>query len=1029
MVMFRIVCSGRKILLILLTFLFLAVPPKVQGGEGNGKKEVKNNPPIYIAFLWHMHQPIYWPYESIVQTQSNNRYPFNVIDIHNQRTGPYTIWPKNAVQKGVAANLPHFGAQVSFSGSLIENLNALEQSGNGNFINWKSHWNFAKNQNTSLGNPRMDMVGFGYFHPLMGLIEGEDIRKQIQMHKQIMATSLLGAYSKGIFPPENAFTPRMIPSLVAEGLEWVLVDNVHFDRAAQGYPFSTGGNIYEPNKADQINPNPNDWVQLNGLWAPTKNSAKWGRQPHYVEYVDPSTGQKSKIIAVPADRYMGNEDGRGGFGALNYEAVMSQLESYNTDPTKPILIVLHHDGDNYGGGSEGYYGGNFQNFVNWLVANPSRFVCTTIQDYLEIFPPDPNDVIHIEDGSWSGADNGDPEFKKWLGDPDPAGYSHDHNSWGVLTAAKNLVQTANQIDPNNSNSQNATKYLMVGQASDYWYWDGSLGGIWDAHPTRAANQAITFAQQVTGTDLTPPTVFIPQREPYNPGGTEWGISQTNTMKIWSYVYDKSGLEYVKLRYRIDNDGANSLSSIQNETYAGGTEVGAWIDVPMTGLVIPAQTNPAPLLKALEYKAEVTGLNNKLLDYYIEAKDNNGNITKSSLKHVWIGANTGGGGGGTGSGTVSWNPNAVTKNDTILITVTNASQGAKLHWGLNNQGSNWQTPDSSYWPAGTVKFNGSGPAVESPFIGPDTAGTLTIKIGPFNNPVQSVDRVNFVLHFNDNTWNNNNGQDFLINIGTGGGGGGTPFTMDGVVDAGAQIMSSNSGRNLWLGWNGTDLYVATQSAQFQGKDIFIFITDSVRNLVAAPWAKSGQVGSYSAYLANESTNNFVSWYENSGTVLKAAGSVLEGSINLQQEFGFIPAKVYIAVGLYQTADNGSLEGQIPVGNGNGNIESGEFYSFDFVLSDISADVFLPSEIYLEQNYPNPFNPSTVINYNLPESAPISLKLYDVLGNLITVLAEGEISAGYHSATVDAAKLGMASGIYIYQLHSYNRLLRQKMLYLK
>jgi hypothetical protein len=173
----------------------------------------------------------------------------------------------------------------------------------------------------------------------------------------------------------------MIPALVDEGLEWVLVDNVHFDRAAKNYPFNTGGNLYEPNKADQINPDPNDWVQLNGLWAPTKNSAAWGRRPHYVAYVDPSTGTSKKIIAVPADRYMGNEDGRGGFGALNYENVISQLESSNSDPNHPILVVLHHDGDNYGGGTDSYYGSNFQNFVNWVKSNPTRFVCTTIQDY------------------------------------------------------------------------------------------------------------------------------------------------------------------------------------------------------------------------------------------------------------------------------------------------------------------------------------------------------------------------------------------------------------------------------------------------------------------------------------------------------------------------------------------------------------------------------------------------------------------------------------------------------------------------
>lgn len=123
---------------------------------------------------------------------------------------------------------------------------------------------------------------------------------------------------------------------------------------------------------------------------------------------------------------------------MNYKAVLSQLEQVNTDPAHPILVVLHHDGDNYGGGSESHYHNNFPNFVNWLLANPTRFVCTTIKDYLEMYPPDSNDVIHVEDGSWSGTDNSDLEFKKWLENPDQSGYSPDRNSWAVVTAAKKI---------------------------------------------------------------------------------------------------------------------------------------------------------------------------------------------------------------------------------------------------------------------------------------------------------------------------------------------------------------------------------------------------------------------------------------------------------------------------------------------------------------------------------------------------------------------------------------------------------------
>jgi len=1003
----------QRIFLLLFTSIFLF------GFVGNNAKKVSSNPPIYIAFLWHMHQPIYWPYESVVQTQANNRYPFSVFDIFNQRIGPYTSWPAGAVEKGIAANLSHFGAQVSFSGSLMENLNNLEADGNQNFQNWKSSWTSIRPLKTSLGNPRLDMVGFGYFHPLMGLIDYLDIRKQIEMHKQAVAANFGGTYSKGIFPPENAFSERMIPALVDEGLQWVLVDNIHFERACVNYPYSTGGNIYEPNKADQLNPDPGDWTQLNGVWEGTKISAKWAHLPHYDEYIDPSTGKISKMIVVPADRYLGVEDGRGGFGALNYDAVMSQLESYNTDPNHPVLIVLAHDGDNYGGGSDSYYNSNFQNFVDWLQSNPSRFVCTTIQDYLQMFPPDSSDVIHVEDGSWSGADNGDPEFKKWLGDPDASGYSPDRNSWGVITAAKNFVFTANQIDSTNSNTQNAWKYLLVGESSDYWYWDNSLNGIWDAHPTEASNQAVQYAEQIKGTDLTPPTIFLPQRIPYDPGATMWGINQTNNVDVWSYVYDISGLKSVTLKYRTDNDG--TLSD-ENYTYAGGGGVSAWTNETMTGAVKVSNTNPQPLFKAEEYSAAISGLNDKMIDYYIEAVDSNNNIARSPIRHCWIGANQTGQGGGSG---VSWSPASPTQNDTILITIKGASQGAKLHWGINYSGSVWQKPDSVYWTPGSALFS-DGIAVESPFAGPDTANTLQLKLGPFNNVKQKVQSLAFVIHYNDNTWDNNNNQNYDINFG--GGSSGNTFVMDGAVDTSAQSVASNGSANLYLGWNGTDLYVATQSAQSAGKDVFIFVSDTLGAMTNAPWAKVGQVAGYSAYLANESTNNFVSWYNATGTTNKAAGNYLEGTINIQQQFGFIPAKLYISVGQYQTADGGALQGQIPSGNGDGNIDPGEFYSFNYTITSVNdARQNIPSQFSLSQNYPNPFNPSTVIEYSIPQREKVSLKIYDVLGKEVASLVDEDKSAGKYSVRFNAGSL--SSGVYFYILRAGDFISAKKLILMK
>jgi hypothetical protein len=166
----------------------------------------------------------------------------------------------------------------------------------------------------------------------------------------------------------------------------------------------------------------------------------------------------------------------------------------------------------------------------------------------------------------------------------------------------------------------------------------------------------------------------------------------------------------------------------------------------------------------EYYAEITGVSEKLVDYYVEVKDNKGNISKSAIQHVWVGPYNGGGGGGGGGQTgVFWTPENPTTADVITITQTDVTQGAKLHWGVKVNGTTWQSPNPVYWPAGSSLFNGTGPAVESPMTGPDGQGNITIQLGPFNNPAQSVQAVDFVLHYNNNTWNNNNGADFHIPI--------------------------------------------------------------------------------------------------------------------------------------------------------------------------------------------------------------------------------------------------------------------------
>ncbi len=72
----------------------------------------------------------------------------------------------------------------------------------------------------------------------------------------------------------------------------------------------------------------------------------------------------------------------------------------------------------------------------------------------------------------------------------------------------------------------------------------------------------------------------------------------------------------------------------------------------------------------------------------------------------------------------------------------------------------------------------------------------------------------------------------------------------------------------------------------------------------------------------------------------------------------------------------------------------------------------TEYALEQNYPNPFNPVTTINYQIPKSGRVVVKVYDILGKEIATLVNEEKEIGRYSVNFDASKL--SSGVYLYEL---------------
>ena len=115
--------------------------------------------------------------------------------------------------------------------------------------------------------------------------------------------------------------------------------------------------------------------------------------------------------------------------------------------------------------------------------------------------------------------------------------------------------------------------------------------------------------------------------------------------------------------------------------------------------------------------------------------------------------------------------------------------------------------------------------------------------------------------------------------------------------------------------------------------------------------------------------------------------------------------------------GSTDGYFIIFSGNKN------------FTKVEGEDSMPQDFILYQNHPNPFNPTTNIQFELPVASHVSLRVYDLLGQEIRMLVQGERSAGFHTISWDGRNewgQSVPSGVYIYKIIMSDFVHAQKML---
>ncbi len=193
------------------------------------------------------------------------------------------------------------------------------------------------------------------------------------------------------------------------------------------------------------------------------------------------------------------------------------------------------------------------------------------------------------------------------------------------------------------------------------------------------------------------------------------------------------------------------------------------------------------------------------------------------------------------------------------------------------------------------------------------------------------------------------------------------------------------------------------------------------LVQDIFAENG-VGVYSANQAVITGSTYLPMNTNSTWNTSVSNGTTPFSIVWYRKDGF-GSWYQVSTGTSYTGNTGTttFELRVDVSDSGPNLDGEENFGVAVydpggcqICKEVGEKTPLPKNFSLQQNYPNPFNPSTSIKFELPEASDVSLKVYNLMGQQVATLVNGNTQAGFHEVSFNAN--GLSSGLYIAKLQA-------------